>query len=144
MTKRYFKATNGTFTIFRASESKTYRFAWMKLGQVSRRTASGDWERYGEMIPLDMGFTNPANPRRPHDAIGPFPAIEIGKGEYAALVVIKTKRIEAWRAELRAKGQTMFGSVSPSDSWVHNDELPDALYVGPTPPKAHRDIEWSE
>jgi hypothetical protein len=142
MTKRYFKATNGTYTVFRASESKTYRFGWMKLGQVMRRAADGDWEYYGEVIPLDLGFTNPFT--TPKGVSGPFPAIEIGKGEYMALVTIKTKRIQAWRAEREAAGQTHFSSTSPGDSWVRNDELPEGLYVGPTPPKAHDDIEWSE
>ena len=142
MTKRYFKATNGTYTIFRASESKAYRYGWIKFDQRTRRSADGKtWEKYGEVVPLDIGFTNPFT--APKGASGPFPAHEIGKHEYQVLVQIKGVRCEAWREELRAKGQTMFGSVGPSDSWVRNDELPDWLYVGPTPPKAHDDIEWS-
>ena len=128
MTKRYFKATDGKFTIFRASESRAYQGAWMRIEQLSRRAADGkSWEPYGEPIPVAMGFS--AYPVPPH---GQFPAIEIGKGEYQALVAIKTTRIDAWCAELKAKGQTMFGGVSPSDSWVRNEELPEALYVGPT------------
>jgi hypothetical protein len=128
MTRRYFRATNGTYTVFRASESKTYRYAWIRLDQRSRR-GEGGWEKYGEAVPLDMGFTNPTTV--PKGACGPLPTTEIGKGEYMALVSLKTQRIEAWREELKAKGETMWGSVSPSDSWVRNDELPEWLYVGP-------------
>ena len=128
MTKRYFKATDGKFTIFRASESRVYRGAWMRIDQSRRRAADGKtWEPFGEPVPVAMGFS--AYPVPPH---GQFPAVEIGKHEYQVLVQIKTARVEAWRAELRAKGQTMFGSIGPSDSWVRNDELPEWLYVGQT------------
>lgn len=132
MTKRYFKATNGEYTIFRASESRTYRYGWINLSQRTRRSADGKtWEKYGEVIPLDLGFTNPTTVPK-SATTGPLPAVEIGKGEYMALVAIKTARINAWAEERRAQGQTVFGGTAPGDSWVRNDELPEALYVGPT------------
>lgn len=125
MTKRYFKATDGKFTIFRASESRAYRYGWMTIDQPHRRAPDGYYKRDGEAIPLDVSFTNTKR-------LGACPAIEIGKHEYQVLVAIKTARVEAWREERRAEGQTMFGSISPSDSWVRNDELPEALHLGPT------------
>ena len=59
MTKRYFKATDGTFTVFRASESRVYRYAWMRLGQSSgARPTARRGRSSGRPTPSTLGFTN--------------------------------------------------------------------------------------
>jgi hypothetical protein len=97
---RYFKATNGRFTVFRASPTRVYLSAWIQ-SDAKRVT--------------DFGFSMLS-------AKGRVPAEEMTKDEYEALVKRKTARIEARKAEIVASGGQIsrsFGS-SPSDSWVAN------------------------
>lgn len=107
MTKRYYKATDGTFTIFRATDSRIYKGAWMTVDGFKTR-------------PRNMGFSGKYS--------GALEAIEIGKGEYDALVLYKKQRTD---------------DNAPSASWVRNADLP-PIVSGAVPPNAHRDIEWSE
>ena len=127
MTKRYYKASNGTFTIFRASE-RPYRTAWMTIDRIHVRDADGEtWVKTGEPQPVNMGFSAGIG------KIGDYQVTEIGKGEYQALVAAKTWRVEARVAALRAAGRTISGGAgsAPRDSWVRNEDLPKGLYVGP-------------
>lgn len=68
-TKRYFSATDGKITVFRASDSRVYQSA----------TKSG-W-----------GISFSAKPA----ALGAMPAVEITKAEYNALVALKQARVRA-------------------------------------------------
>lgn len=70
---RYFKATDGTKTVFRASPTKEYQFANMD----------------GQFTALP--------PRKP----GYFLAVEITKAEYDALVAAKMERLKASGRNLR-------------------------------------------
>ena len=64
---RYFKATDGTQTVFRASATRDYKFALVATGYFSGRP---------------MGTTP-----------GFFPVTEITRAEYARLVALKTARL---------------------------------------------------
>jgi hypothetical protein len=99
MQRRYFKATNGTVTIYRATESRAYVSAWIQAHESGR--------------PINMGFS--AKP-------GPLPAVEVSKEEYAALVARKMERTNARKAEIEAAGERVYRSFgsSPSDSWFFN------------------------
>jgi hypothetical protein len=108
MPMRYFKATDGTFTIFRASASRVYRGAWMRVDRARKRNAEGDWAPVGEPFPVIMGFS--AKLGGPSAAL---PAIEITKAEHQALVAAKNARAVA---DLDACVPD-----SPRDSWVRND-----------------------
>ena len=72
MTTRYFKATDGKITAFRASKTRVYQSA--DLGNENRHLGS----RYG------IGFSG-----KP----GPVKAVEIDKAEYDRLVVLKNARL---------------------------------------------------
>ena len=99
MTKRYFKASDGVFTIFRASDSRVYASAWMTVDGFKTR-------------PTNMGFS--AKPvYRAAEGVSGLPsalsAVEIDKAEYNALVRAKKARTE---------------DNAPSASWVRNADLP--------------------
>lgn len=69
MTTRYFKATNGTVTVFRASKTKVYT--------------------HGAQIDLwNVAFATAAKP-------GLWPAEEITKGEYDTLQARKVERVRS-------------------------------------------------
>lgn len=100
MTKRYFKSTDGTKTIFRASE-RHYQF-----GRFTR----------------DIGFCNtPGLDRQP--------ATEITKAEHDRLVALKAERIRAeWLARCEAVGKRDAEmprgySSGPQDSFILNTQL---------------------
>jgi hypothetical protein len=99
-TTRYFKATDGKITVFRASETKAYAFATFKGEKLAEDHA---W--CGQ-----IGFSAKA---------GDHPAVEITKAEYEALVAQKTARINAKNEARKAEGKRVW-SVGPSDSWVQN------------------------
>lgn len=99
MTKRYYKATDGQITVYRATESREYHSA-----QIRKE------DRY-------FGFSAlPASPAHP------YPAVEIDKAEYQSLVAQKVARIEARKAEMIAAGQRVYSGFggAPGDSWVAN------------------------
>jgi hypothetical protein len=69
MSKRYFKATDGKTTFFRASDTRVYASAQKTTGSVSFSAG-----------PPGFGWV---------------PAVEITKAEYEALVALKNARLEA-------------------------------------------------
>jgi hypothetical protein len=95
MTKRYFKATDGDITVFRASDTKVYQSA-----------SKTNW-----------GISFSGKPA----GLGAMPAVEITKVEYTALVALKQARIKA------SNGGRHDDGGSPSDSWVSNEALAEAL-----------------
>jgi hypothetical protein len=94
MSLRYFKATNGRFTIFRASASRVYGSAWIQCS-ADRVTVSGF-----SMKPASA-------------SVYPLPAIEIDRMEYHRLTALKMARIVT-------QGGNPKWAV-PSDSWVKNE-----------------------
>jgi hypothetical protein len=92
MNLRYFKATNGRFTIFRASASRVYGSAWIQCS-ADRVTVSG----------FSM---KPAG-------VYPLPAIEIDRPEYERLNSLKASRI------VLQGGNPKW--AAPSDSWVKHE-----------------------
>jgi hypothetical protein len=69
MTKRFFKATDGDVTVFRASDTKVYQSATKDRWTISFSS-------------------KPAG-------LGAMPAVEITKAEYTALVALKQARVQA-------------------------------------------------
>jgi hypothetical protein len=117
MTERYFKFTDGERTYFRATKTRAYR-----SGTISRGGAPG----------FSANFMTTTGSY----IVAAYPADEITKAEYAALVKAKAARIERAKAEVAARPigdrtadywrSTNFrgwGS-SPSESWVLNSEVP--------------------
>lgn len=100
MTDRYFKATDGVRTYFRASPTRVYRS--MSTGQ---------------------GYNRRDTVLHMHDR-GMFPAVEITRAEYNALMALK---------RIRTAGRT-YHSSAPSDSWVENSEIAAAA------PATHADV----
>jgi len=68
---KYFSATDGTITVFRASATRTYQSA----------------------LKLRNGISFSATPAKLME--GAMPAVEITKGEYDALVALKVERLKA-------------------------------------------------
>jgi hypothetical protein len=96
MPLRYFKATNGRFTVFRGSESRVYLSAWIQCD--AHRVTS-------------YGFSmKPASP-----SVYPNPAVEIAKTEYEELNQRKIERI------VEQHGNPKW--AAPRDSWVSNEAL---------------------
>jgi hypothetical protein len=97
---RYFKATDGQFTVFRMSPTRVYAAAWLQIVKG---------------CPI-FGFSAKLSPK------APLPVEEIVKSEYEALVARKIRRVEARKSELIASGAKVWGDYgsSPSDSWVVN------------------------
>jgi hypothetical protein len=87
---RYFKATNGRFTVFRASTTRVYLSAWIQ-SNAQRVT--------------DYGFSLLS-------AKGRVPAEEMTKAEYDALNARKVERIVAAGGDPK--------HAAPADSWVAN------------------------
>jgi hypothetical protein len=114
MTKRFFSATDGQFTIFRASEDRTYSH-----GKLIVSTHGWDQARRCAITvpahPVGLGFCN----RPGRDT---HPAIEITKAEYDRLVGLKRARIDAASGIGPDRGRHQDGG-SPSDSWVRNSAL---------------------
>lgn len=100
MAKRFFKATDNTYTVFRATE-RSYASASFS------RNEGGVW-----------GISFSSRPPTVRWGQG-FPTTEITKAEYDALVALKAARMER-------QGDSG-GYTSPSDSWVRNSELPAPL-----------------
>lgn len=98
---RYFKATNGMTTVFRATKAGLYVAA-----------------RIDPMI----AFSKTMKP-------GYWPAVEISKTEYAALVAAKVARLaNDWRHRdpknwPRHDAQPRWWGTSPQDSWVRNADM---------------------
>lgn len=94
-TTRYFKATDGVVTVFRASKTRIYQSAWFTRHD-------------GETWPAgESGFSGKAAGA----GGGQFPATQIEKAEFDRLVAAKNRRL----------GDTRY--VSPSDSWVCNADV---------------------
>jgi hypothetical protein len=102
MTTRYFKATNGEFTIFRGSASRVYRSAWIMIDRIRERSEDWSWVPVGEPQPVNQGFSANIGP------IGALKAVEIDKAEYDALVQAKKARTS---------------DNAPRASWVRNADL---------------------
>lgn len=97
MTTRYFKATDGKITVFRASKTRVYQ------------SASG----FGPKESISFSG-------RP----GPFPTTEISKAEYDALVVVKAARIASrWATKYPGEAMPSWAGSSPQDSWVDNPAI---------------------
>lgn len=103
-TTRYFKATDGKNTYFRASPSRAY----LSLTGFE---------------PGRFGFT------LHRDTRGRFPAVEITRQEYVKLVELKQARLAQAKADFQAKHPEQklhsfsFAGNAPSDSWVRNEVL---------------------
>jgi hypothetical protein len=110
MPHRYFKASDGTFTVFRASASRVYRGAWMRVDRARQRNAEGVWAPVGEPFPVIMGFSAKLG-----GPSGMLAAIEITKAEHQALVAAKNARAVA--------DPDACAPDSPRDSWVRNEAL---------------------
>jgi hypothetical protein len=91
---RYFRATDGVFTVFRHSNSTklSFRSASMRLG--------------GDGV-AEIGFRDK----------GQYPAVKIDKAEYDALVHAKMIR------RSRVEGRISSCDGEPSQSWVRNVDL---------------------
>jgi hypothetical protein len=101
MTIRYFKATDGVITVFRASATRVYASAWF--------TTEGN-------RPIgDIGFSGKPLP------LGKYPAVEITKAEYEALQAAKLERV-------KAAGENPKWATSPQSSWVRNAALTEAAH----------------
>lgn len=100
MTKRYFKATDGKITVFRATDTKIYASANFHTYE------SGGAFHCGR----DIGFSG----RSP--STHGYAAVEISRAEYDHLTAIKQARIVG-------QGSSLKYSTSPSDSWVRNTQL---------------------
>jgi hypothetical protein len=117
MTTRYYKATDGTFTVFRATQSREYASAWIQVDGFKVR-------------PLDFGFRA--------KSIGPYPAIEINKADYEWLATLKNERTtdhsprNSW-VRNDALNPTIVARI------VGLDEE-----AAPVPPKAHDRIDFEE
>ena len=106
-TKRYFKATNGRFTVFRASPSRAYTSATIE-------------ERAGGYPHFSFSWSGNGNIR----------ATEIDAAEYRKLLAAKTARLTALAAERVAANpdhadfyaRAGYGTA-PSDSWIDNVSL---------------------
>jgi hypothetical protein len=102
---RYFKATDGRFTVYRSSATRVYAAAWIRPGPERAQA---------------FGFAAKLAP------LSPLPAIEISKPEYQALVARKAERIAAYIAARAAAGNPVYqgyDGASPGDSWVFNEAL---------------------
>jgi hypothetical protein len=103
MTVRYFKASDGVFTVFRATASRTYTSA-----RIATNAGSPQTPRV-----VSIGFSS-----KPAVAGFDYPVLEITKAEYEALAARKTERLKASGAPARLGG-------SPNQAWVrdlHEDE----------------------
>jgi hypothetical protein len=96
MTKRYFKFTDGTRTVFRGTG--------MPRGFLFGTLTPRGW----------ISFTNGASV--PGNA-SVYRTTEIAKGEFDALVALKKARVEA-------AGRDNKYDSSPQDAWVFNTALP--------------------
>lgn len=90
---RYFKATNGRFTVFRSSPTRAYVSATIHCNA-------------DRVTDFSLSYTA---------GRGALPAEEITRAEYNALNAAKQRRIEA-------RGG-MVKYAAPRDSWVSNAEL---------------------
>ena len=104
MTVRYYKATDGVLTVFRAT-TRVCASAWF-----TTETGQGG-------LPLlrrspGIGFS----PHAPGARGGNYPAVEITEAEYGALVVAKIARI-------KNDGRDPKYFTSLQDSWVRNRAL---------------------
>jgi hypothetical protein len=97
MAIRYFKATNGRFTIFRATASRVYGSAWIQCD--------------AHCVTLSGFSMKPASA-----SVYPIPAIEIDRAEYERLNERKAARL------ILAGGNPKW--AAPSDSWVRNEPDP--------------------
>lgn len=96
---KYYKATDGVITVFRATERRTYASAWI------RRHAGPDHT-------VGIGFS----PKE-----GGYPVVEISRDEYTLLGIIRDKRLFA--------GRIKDSIPRARDAWVRNDELIDNCRV---------------
>jgi hypothetical protein len=99
MTTHYYKATDGRYTVFRGTESRAYRSAWIQAYDYAQRIE-------------DYGFSMKA------PTADQYPAVAITKAEYEVLNQCKTDRIVAGGGDPK--------HAAPRDSWVRNADLPAA------------------
>jgi hypothetical protein len=107
MSKRYFKFTDGTFTVFRGTGMvQGFRYGWTQRRNRGSFPTNPGW----------VGFSNsPVNSK----AVT-FPATEITKAEFDQLVAIKRTRVIA-------AGHDNAQYSSPQDAWVFNEALAEVL-----------------
>lgn len=116
MIARYYKATDGGRTYFRSTQSRAYRS--LTIGRAGT-----------------IGFSG-SEPSQVRGGMAAYPAVEITKAEYAALVKAKAARIELVKAEIAARDdrtaefwrERNFRGFcdSPQDSWIFNSALEEA------------------
>jgi hypothetical protein len=107
---RYYKASDGVFTVFRSTATREYRSAWIQHGRAP--LGSGLATRVA-----NFGFSakhahEAGAPRHATQATGQYPAVEISKAEYDDLKLAQKQR---WGGSLKHCG--------PRDSWVRNEGL---------------------
>jgi hypothetical protein len=102
MTKRYYKATDGVLTVFRAT-TRVFASAWF-----TTETPPGGLPYPYMLGPRGgIGFSNkPVSP-------GKYVVVEITAAEFGALQAAKVERI-------KAMGGDPSHHTSHQDSWVHN------------------------
>jgi hypothetical protein len=104
MTVRYYKATDGVLTVFRAS-TRVYASAWFT-------TETGQGRLPFLRRSPGIGFSKHA----PGTRSGNYPTIEITEAEYGALLMAKVARI-------KNDGRDPKYFTSLQDSWVRNRAL---------------------
>jgi hypothetical protein len=104
MTVRYYKATDGLLTVFRAT-TRVYASAWFT-------TETGQGRPPFLRRSPGIGFSTHA----PGGRGGNYPAVEITEAEYAALVAAKIER-----AKNEGRDPKYFASLQ--ENWVHNRAL---------------------
>ena len=113
MTTTYYKATDGVFTIFRATQSRVYRGAWMTVDGLKTR-------------PTNFGFSAKAG-----GASGVLPAVEITQAEYQALVTLKSQRTKDHSPSASWVRNADLGVAQPAPE-VFEEAEPPRLLADPT------------
>lgn len=104
MTKRYYKATDGYITVFRATEERAYKSAHFSGDQ---KVPGGPWV---SVSAISFSAAPPAKSMFSHATE------EITQSEYETLQARKVTRIKAGGADPR-------NHTSPQASWVSNAAL---------------------
>jgi hypothetical protein len=102
--RRFFKATDGHVTVFRASDTRDYKSAFFTSTEVD-----GRWVRQG---PISFS----GNPIVGVKISIQHPAVEIVQSEYETLIAGKNTRVQATGGDPRH-------ATSPQHSWVSNAAL---------------------
>lgn len=101
---RYYKATDGVLTVFRATDGNGYAFAVFCTDCTGALPFPAP--RRGQM---PIGFSNVSGADR-------HPAVEITASEYQALQAAKVERV-------KNSGRDPKYYTAPSDSWVRNKAI---------------------